>query len=181
MHSTYIYLHSMDQDRTANLLGALALALTDALREETETQAELGAAGPAALVTIGIDPGRSIQTLAAVLGLTHSASVRLVDRLVADGLVERRAGADGRTLALYLTQPGSDRRRQVLDGRRRMLQQALAPLGADEQATLTHLIEKVLGGLTQGRRHADHICRLCDEDLCPGASCPVESAVTDEL
>ena len=169
----------MNDDRTANLLGALALALTDALRQETEAQATLGAGAPAALVTIGIDPGGSIHTLAAVLGLSHSATVRLVDRLAADGLVERRAGADGRTLALHLTPPGRERRQQILDGRRRVLGDALAALSAPERDTLTRLTEILLSGLTQGRQHADHICRLCDEDVCPRETCPVEGAVTD--
>ena len=36
----------MSIDRTANLLGALALALTDRMTEETETRAEHGAAAP---------------------------------------------------------------------------------------------------------------------------------------
>ena len=168
----------MTTDRSANLLGALALSLTDALKDETEARAELGAAGPAALVTIGVDPGGSIHALAAVLGLSHSATVRLVDRLVARRLVERGAGADGRTLALTLTGAGRDRRRQILDGRRRVLSQALAPLTPPEQASFTDMVEKLLDGLTLGRNHADHICRLCDEDSCPAATCPVECAVT---
>ena len=175
----HTYMSRMTDERTANLLGALALALADTVRHETETRAELGAAGPAALVTIGIDPGESIHMLAAVLGLSHSATVRLVDRLVADGLVERRAGADGRTLALYLTRSGIDRRHLVLDGRRRRLSEALGSLTPDEKTALTPMLEKILASLTQGRQHADHICRLCDEDCCPGDTCPVEGAVKD--
>ena len=173
----HAYIAAMTKNRTANLLGALALALSDAQRRETEAQADLGAAGPAALVTIGVDPGGSVQTLAGVLGLSHSATVRLVDRLTAAGLVERHAGADSRTLALYLTGLGGERRRQILDGRTRILSDALAPLSDGEQSALTALLEKLLSGLTQGRHHADHICRLCDEDCCPGETCPVEGAV----
>ena len=54
-----------------------------------------------------------------VLGLTPSGAVRLVDRLAADGYVERRAGADGRSLALRLTPAGSRVARRVLSAARR--------------------------------------------------------------
>ena len=167
----------MTEDRTANLLGALALALTDSLNHEVEARADHGAAAPAALVSIGIAPGQSIDALARTLGLSHSATVRLVGRLVADGLVDRRDGPDGRTSALHLTRRGRTRRRAILDGRRTVLMDALDALSADERAALTGLMEKLLGTLTRDRQHADHICRLCDEHACPGQACPVECAV----
>ena len=167
----------MTDDRTANLLGALALALADALNHEAAMRAEHGAAAPAALVTIGFYEGDSIDALAHVLDLSHSATVRLIDRLQKDALVERRGGPDGRTSALHLTRRGKARVRSILDGRRRVLGNALSPLSTDEHAALTGLMEKLLSGLTRDRRHADHICRLCDERVCPGETCPVECAV----
>ena len=167
----------MSDERTANLLGALALALTDRLVGETEMRASHGAAAPAALVGIGVAPGCSIDILARIIGLTHSATVRLVDRLAADGLVERRSGADGRAVALYLTRRGHARRRAILKGREKVLAEALSPLSADEKAILTAQMETLLGTFTRGRQHADHICRLCDEDVCPQERCPVECAV----
>ena len=167
----------MTEDRTANLLGALALALTDALKEETEARADHGAAAPAALVSIGIAPGGSIDALARTLGLSHSATVRLVDRLANHGLVDRRDGPDGRTSALHLTRRGGARRRAILDGRGEVLIRALRSLSPDQRAVLTGLLETLLGSLTRDRLHADHICRLCDEHVCPGETCPVECAV----
>src|SRR5207244_11393948 len=48
------------------------------------------------------------QQLSDVIGLTHSATVRLVDRLVANGYVLRQAsGRDGRTVAIRLTKAGT--------------------------------------------------------------------------
>lgn len=167
----------MNDDRTANLLGALALALTDDLKDETEARAEHGAAAPAALVTIGFYPGESIEMLSRILGLSHSAVVRLVDRLATYDLVERRGGTDGRTSALHLTRRGKARMRLILRGRRHVLTTALSALSSDEQALFAGLLEKLLGALTRDRRHADHICRLCDERVCPGGRCPVECAV----
>lgn len=166
----------MTQDRTANLLGALALALTDRMTEEAETRAEHGAAAPAALVSVGVDPGLSVTALAHTVGLTHSAAVRLVDRLAADGLAERRAGADGRAVGVYLTRRGAVRRQAILSGRGNVLSDALAALPADDQDALTALVETLLGAMTRGRQQADYMCRLCDEDVCPAAICPVECA-----
>jgi DNA-binding MarR family transcriptional regulator len=166
----------MDNERTANLLGALALALSDRMTEEAETRAEHGAAAPAALVSVGADPGLSVGALAQIIGITHSATVRLVDRLAGDGLMERCAGVDGRSVGLRLTRRGAARRRAILNGRQQVLSQALATLPEDGRAALTPLIETLLGAMTADRRQADHICRLCDEDVCPEAICPVECA-----
>lgn len=166
----------MNTDRIANLLGALALALTDRMTKETETRAAHGAAAPAALVSVGVDPGLSVGALAQTVGLTHSSTVRLIDRLERDGLMERRDGTDGRSVGLHLTQQGAARRRTILKGRHQVLSEALAALPVDDQAALTPLIEVLLDTLTLGRPQADHICRLCDEGVCPEATCPVECA-----
>lgn len=169
----------MSEERTANLLGALALALTDTLTEVTTVRAERGAGAPAALVLVGFYPGQSIDSLSRTLELSHSATVRLVDRLVGDGLLERRGGADGRTTALHLTRKGRARADSILDDRCRALTGALGPLSAKERAHFTQLLEKILSALTRDRRHADHICRLCDERACPADDCPVECAAVE--
>ena len=166
----------MNMDRTANMLGALALALTDRMTEEVEIRAEHGAAAPAALVSVGIDPGLSVGALAQTIGLTHSSTVRLVDRLARDGLMERRDGPDGRSIGLYLTRRGINRRRAILKGRRQVVSEALAALPTNDQAALTSLVEALLDAITKDRHQANHICRLCDEDVCPEATCPVECA-----
>ena len=54
-----------------------------------------GATSPALSALHGLTGGQSIDALRRVVGLTHSGAVRLVDRLVAAGPAERRAGADG--------------------------------------------------------------------------------------
>ena len=106
--------------------------------------------------------------------------MRLVDRLATDGLVSRRSLPDGRAVGLHLTRAGATRRRAILEGRRQVLGEALAPLSAKQQNSLTALMESLLGRITSGRQSADHICRLCDEDACPQESCPVECAVSSE-
>src|ERR671915_2576338 len=91
--------------REANLVGALALAVGDRIAEAADPAA--GGWAAEALVTLaGTGAGGTIDALAKVVGLTHSGTVRLVDRLVRAGPVERRVGADPRAGALDLTPPG---------------------------------------------------------------------------
>jgi DNA-binding MarR family transcriptional regulator len=166
-----------DAARTANLLGALALALGDELRTATETGAAHGASAPAALVVIGTYPGRTIDALRPALGLSHSGTVRLVDRLAADGLVVRGSGADGRSVSLQLTAAGRAAMRALLAERRRALDGALAALSAQERRQLEQISEKLLAAMTRTETQADQFCRLCDEAVCPTARCPVECAL----
>jgi MarR family transcriptional repressor of emrRAB len=167
----------MQDERTLNLLGAFALGLADDIRATTEAGAHHAANAPAAIVSIGNSPGETIETLSRILDLSHSATVRAVDRLEADGLVERRPGADARATALFLTRGGRRRFVRILAARRRVLEDALAALGADDRATLDRLLCKMLGSASRDRSQADHVCRLCDESVCPADTCPVEATV----
>jgi len=83
--------------REANAFGALALEATRRIQEASALAGPSGASAPAAIVALnGLANGGSIDALRRVVGLTHSGAVRLVDRLAAAGLVERRVGVDGR-------------------------------------------------------------------------------------
>ena len=170
----------MRDTRTANLLGAAVTALNDELGAATASAAEHGAAFPAALVSVHGAPGLSIERLRRILGLSHSGTVRLLDRLEREGAVQRRAGQDGRSVAVHLTAQGRRQVRTILDRRRSVMRTALELLTPAEQDQLGHLVEKLLAGMTRDREHADHICRLCDEAACPIAACPVECAVQGE-
>jgi MarR family transcriptional repressor of emrRAB len=100
-------MHAMATDpEITNLLGALSLAVMD--RIEQGARDVIGHAGetPAALIVIGYGPITN-DKLRRILGLSHSGTVRLVDRLVSDRLVERRPGKDGREVALHLTAKGA--------------------------------------------------------------------------
>ena len=97
-------------DRLANLLGVTALAATDRLRSAVEADLGSGGSGPAALVHLQAYPGESVEALRRVLGISQPATVRIADRLAAAGLLERRPGADRRTLALHLRRRATRRR-----------------------------------------------------------------------
>lgn len=164
--------------RTANLLGALALAVSDRLGEATGRREDgLVASEPAALVTLAHYPGQSIVALGATLGLTHSGAVRLADRMEAAGLVRRGASGQGRTLALQLTTQGQEAAMRVLARRQAAVEELVGVLDRGEAAELEWLAGRLLAAITTDRPSARRLCRLCDEPLCAaGQGCPVDHA-----
>ena len=158
-----------------NALGAFALELARRVQEAGEAVTPHGASVPAALTALhGLTGGQSIDALRRVVGLTHSGAVRLVDRLAAAGLVERRVGADGRAVALQLTPEGRRAARRVLARREAAIETALAPLTPRERSELARLHERLLIGLTEGQQDRRRVCRLCDVEAC-GRDCPTRS------
>ena len=97
--------------RLENLLGALAVGLSDAISSAVETTAGHAGAMGAALATLAQEPGLSIEQLRVPLGRTQSATVRVVDQLAAEGYAERRPGRDQRSVAVVLTPKGAAGRR----------------------------------------------------------------------
>jgi MarR family transcriptional repressor of emrRAB len=166
----------VSETRLTNLLGALALAASDLLAHEGERTVGRSASAPACLLTIATRPGISIEALRTILGLSQPATVRLVDRLGADGLVTRNPGPDNRTRALTLTPEGRRRATEALQARHSILGSLLEDLDADDRARLTEMLERLLARLPQSREHARHLCRLCDHPACETPYCPVDRA-----
>jgi MarR family transcriptional repressor of emrRAB len=165
--------------RDANLLGALALALADRVQAAVARAGGRGPSAPAALVALhGHSAGASIDVLRRIVGLTHSGAVRLVDKLAADGLVERRPGADQRSVAIWLTPAGRRVARRILAQREAALETALADLPAGDRAALVRAAERLLPQLVDVPDAERRICRLCDTDACgrPRGHCPVQAA-----
>lgn len=158
-------------DRTVNLLGAVGLAVAG--RIEAAARDILSHVGetPAAVVVIGYGLGPSNDELRRILGLSHPGCVRLVDRLVADGLVERRPGRDRRAIALHLTAAGQQLRERLLVGRLAAIRPLLQPLTAAEQDQLGGLLHKLLAGLPTSDLERCNLCRLCDDRVC--SNCPI--------
>jgi MarR family transcriptional regulator, negative regulator of the multidrug operon emrRAB len=161
------------QGRLENLLAALATSLSDQIHVATEDAAEHGASAPAALAAILRRPGQSIGELRARLELSHSATVRLVDRLAEDGLVVRRPGVDGREVAVALTVKGRRRALRVLQARRSTASRALAGLAANERRELEVLADRLLRNQSAQRDDPRPVCRLCEVPACPLRRCPV--------
>ncbi len=158
-------------DRTANLLGAVGLAVADRIEQAAIEVMNRAGETPAALVVIGYNLGPSNDQLRHVLDLSHPGTVRLVDRLVADGLVERRAGSDKRAIALYLTEKGHGVREKLLEDRLAAIRPLLIPLTESEQETLATLLSKLLAGMPANDGDRCRLCRLCDDSVC--RDCPI--------
>jgi DNA-binding MarR family transcriptional regulator len=165
-------------DAGANRLGALALRITDRIedaRREAGPGSDSATAALSALHRFLDEP--SIDELRRVLGLSSSATVRLVDGLVADGFVMRStAGGDERRTAVTLTPNGKRRARQLIDARADTLVDALAPLSPAERATFDALVDKILVGLVPTPTSHGWMCRLCDTETCGaprGEPCPI--------
>jgi DNA-binding MarR family transcriptional regulator len=92
--------------------------------------------------------GCTIEVLRKALNLTHSGTVRLVDRLAGAGLVERRTGPDARSVALHLTPPGRRAVRRVATARDAALERAMTGLTPAQRAQLAALLERVASDLS---------------------------------
>jgi MarR family transcriptional repressor of emrRAB len=160
----------------ANLLGALSLAVMD--RIEQGARDIIGHAGetPAALIVIGYRPGMTNDMLRRRLGLSHSGTVRLVDRLVSDRLVERRPGKDGREVALHLTAKGAAPRKDLLTSRISAVASFVDVLSASERKRLGELIRAVLARQDTSEMDRFTICRMCDNGVC--SNCPLPTSVS---
>lgn len=166
-------------DRTANLLGALGLAVADRIVATAHDILRHAGETPAALVVIGYGLGPSNDQLRQILGLSHPGTVRLIDRLAADGLVERRQAADKRAVALYLTDKGEAIREQLLRGRLAVIRPLLVPLSDAEQESFAALLHKILGSMNTTDTQRCALCRLCDNRVC--VNCPIPASFRDDL
>jgi MarR family transcriptional regulator, negative regulator of the multidrug operon emrRAB len=166
--------------RQANLLGALAIAVVDRLHQARADDDGRGLTATAALNHLRLRPGQNIDFLARLLHISHPATVRLISRLEAEGLVERQPDEnDARSRALVLTPAGQRAALAAARQRLEILGQMLSPLTPAERRQLEPVLEKLLGALTTDRWDARHICRLCDLPACQLPVCPVDQAIPE--
>jgi MarR family transcriptional regulator, negative regulator of the multidrug operon emrRAB len=162
-------------DRTANLLGALALEVAGAQRQAAEAVVGQSGAAAAAIVVIAASPGRTIEQLRGPLGLTQPGATRLVERLVAAGWVDRSGPGGRRGLELRLTPAGEQVFDAMLHARRAALTAFLAPLGEPQRAQLDDVLAALLAARVNGRPDLERMCRLCERRVCE--RCPVGHAL----
>ena len=167
-----------DTERTANLLGAAALALTDLALGDATRAGRLSASSAAALVSLVAHPGLSVSELGRRVRLTQPAAARMVDSLEADGLVERvQSTVNRRWTTVRPTQHGSRIAEQLLTARNAPLVDTVAKLDEGDQQALAILLEKILPQLYDDVGDGQRICRLCDRQKCTrSAPCPVGQA-----
>ena len=166
-------------ERTANLLGALALTLSDRAGAAVHAGAGVSGSAAAALVTLrNYAEGEPLDVLRRALALSHPAVVRLADRLQARGLVERhRSPLDGRAVALRLTPAGRRAADTTLAARADAVAAALETLEPAQRGALAPMLERMLGAQTTDATASLVICRMCDPDVCGHPDrCPVTQA-----
>ncbi|HVO00935.1 MAG TPA: MarR family transcriptional regulator [Candidatus Cybelea sp.] len=161
--------------RLENLLGALGVALGDSMDRAFDEACAVGDSAPAALILIRENPDIRIETLARFLALSHSGTVRLVDRLQHAGWVAREACEDKRAVVLVLTKAGRKVADRLLQGRQAALDQALDGVSGEERKVLERIAAKILVNLNADKEAADHTCRYCDSGACErGPGCPLD-------
>jgi DNA-binding MarR family transcriptional regulator len=164
----------------ANRLGAIALTLSDGIREATEAATGMAGGPPAALVSLREwADGRSVDVLAEAMRVSHSRAVRVVDRLEAAGLARREPDpSDGRRALVVLEPAGRELAQRALDARSRVLRSAIAELDVTDVRHLERLLGALLDATTVDVRAARGTCRLCDAHACGhyDGACPVTHA-----
>jgi DNA-binding MarR family transcriptional regulator len=166
-------------DREANLLGALALAITDRTSAEIAAAAGQSVSAAAALSAMHHFLDRpSLDQLRQVLGLTPSGAVRLVDRLAEAGLVTRGPGENGRSRSVVLTREGQEIAELVSAARAAALRDALTQLSPTEREALHSLMGRLMASVVRAKDGGAWICRLCDLVACDRAAgqCPTANA-----
>ena len=163
----------MSKLRTANLLGALAGEIAGRLQRHGREHPNETDSALAALNVIAFYEGCSNGALSRALGLSHTATVRLVDKLEAAGLVVSETGQDRRSVALHLTAAGQERARSLVHERCLLIGDLIDVLTPAQRASLDDIAETLLRSLVRAAEDGNHICRLCDGAECPGDDCPV--------
>jgi MarR family transcriptional repressor of emrRAB len=172
MQNTYIII--MKRDQVANIVGAMALSIVSAMSDAIEESTSQSVGHCIAVLAIVQVPGLSIDQLRQILRLSHSGTVRVVDKLVSADLVTRSAGQDGRTVSLKATSAGRNRYRAISERRLKQLEIALNSLTREERNQLEAISAKLLRGSASTAPEAQRICRLCDHSVCFGrGDCPV--------
>jgi len=167
---------AMDGTRDRNIFGAFALMISDDIVRASSSRAPEAGPAASALALLAHKPGLSIRMLAVGVGLSHAGTVRLVDRLAFEGLIERRDhSTDGRTRSLYLTSAGEVASDQVLAARDQVIAEGLSALDPSEMKILSEIAERVLRARLENLDQSYRICRLCCYEGC--TNCPID----DEL
>ncbi|MEP1442104.1 MAG: MarR family transcriptional regulator [Hyphomicrobiales bacterium] len=165
-----------EQNADLNLIGAFALKIHDLQMAATTEVSGLSPAASACLVSLTHQVEvQTIRDLASICGLSHSATVRVINKLQEDEYVCRvNAEHDQREVYVCLTIAGYKMRDKILDARRAAIEPVFATVSDEDRQTVSNIAGSILSALTGSRIESEHICRLCDAISCGGDSCPVE-------
>jgi MarR family transcriptional regulator, negative regulator of the multidrug operon emrRAB len=170
-----------EKKRLANVLAAFALALTDKVNDAIRDNGGRSGMSSATLIQIGFNPGLSIERLRSLIGLTHSATVRVIDQLAGEGMVRRERNTEGdtRVASLVLTDKGVTEMQTALVSRSLVAEPVVECFTALEMDSLASMLEKAIPNVVGFGANQDVVCRLCDMRACPQDRCPVNTCVID--
>ena len=164
----------MDTVRNRNVFGAFALMISDDIVRASSSRAPEAGPAASALALLAHKPGLSIRMLAVGVGLSHAGTVRLVNRLASEELIERREhSTDGRTRSLYLTPAGKVSSDEILTARDRVIAEGLSILDPRELKILSDIAERVLRNRLENLDQSYRVCRLCCYEGC--TNCPIDA------
>lgn len=113
---------------------------------------EYGRAHHRAIHFINRQPGLTVTTLLAVLGVTKQSLNRVLRTLIDDGLVESRVGRkDKRERHLFLTEAGAMLERELSEAQRGRMRAAYRAAGPQAVAGFRQVLEAMMDG--EMRRH----------------------------
>ncbi len=150
----------MQDTHFANRLAALATAVNDAAFADT---GDLSESAVAALIAIRTREPIAIQHIAAIVGLTHSATVRLIDRLEKNWLV-RRQRRRGREVLVETTSRGKRRVRDLQAKRLEAIDTLVGDVSDRDRRAMSRVIDKVLAAAMESGARPERLCRFCDGD-----------------
>ncbi len=164
-----------EQNLLGNRLSALANAISDLIQRDLIPTQPIGNSQLSVLVILHSFPGASIENMSQALDLSHSNLVRVVEQLRQMNLLEKKAGKDARSNALFITPAGETVLADFYQQRDAQMQGVLEALTADEQQLLAALVNKLLTNFPDGRENDGRICRYCTIDVCSRADCPMHT------
>ena len=170
-----VYQDDPRMNRTTNILGALALALSDRIASETGVISGMSPSAASALIQVHFYPGISVEQLKSQIGLSHSASVRVIDLLEDAGHLGRRriTEKDARVISVFITPKGPDLVQRILDLRNSITRKIVAGLSPDDQQHLERIVCGLVRNLIRPGPEQELACRICDLSACPQETCPM--------
>ncbi|QUS56348.1 MarR family winged helix-turn-helix transcriptional regulator [Pseudovibrio brasiliensis] len=145
----------MRTNHIADQLSAVSTALEDA---SVDAYGDLSTSAVAALLIMRRSPAISIGTVAKEVRLSHSATVRLIDRLEKDWLV-RRLRRRGREVMVELTVRGKRKAVEVAEARRKAAHALLGDIDESQLDNLSSLLKFILNDV-----ESSACTRFCYDD-----------------
>ena len=161
VYARCIYYCGMEPEVAKYHFGALALAVADSI---ASVSASFSPSGPATavMVFLRIEPGLPISVLASRIRLSHAGTVRVIDRLEHEQLVERRRHiADRRARFIHLTNSGKKITDALLKAREQVISECISPLSPNDLDILGMLSERLLVANGFDKDGSVSLCHLC--------------------